>query len=115
MQTSKLYIVSGMLLLVTFFWCRIMMIPIMYWSYARYKNIIWLWQVPLSIPMKCNIGCITIFLLQSFWLNQILKTVMSNFSIKSVNGFLIGRGNHNFMIGLFVFINLYKKNNGLTA
>lgn len=105
MQSSKLYIVSGMLLLVTFFWCRILMIPIMYWSYARYKNIIWLWQVPLSIPMKCNIGCLVVLLFQSFWLNQILITIMSNIPIKSINGFLFGRGNYNFVIELSMFVN----------
>ncbi|EDV20133.1 uncharacterized protein TRIADDRAFT_32398 [Trichoplax adhaerens] len=104
MQTSKLYTVNGILLLVTFFCCRVLMIPIMYWSYARYKNISWLWQVPLSIPMKCNIGCTVILLFQLFWLNQILRTITSNIPVKSIGEYLVGRGNYNFIVRILLSI-----------
>ncbi|XP_010212815.1 PREDICTED: protein FAM57A [Tinamus guttatus] len=55
MQDTLLHKVNGILLLVTFFLCRILLFPFMYAAYARQVGIP-VYLVPFRIPLHCNIA-----------------------------------------------------------
>nr|XP_006811227.1 PREDICTED: protein FAM57B-like [Saccoglossus kowalevskii] len=82
-QKTKLEILNGILLLITFFVGRLLLFPIMYHIYGRSKDLT-LWEVPFNIPMHCNIGCATILSFQIYWLYLIVgatkRTLKSLFS-----------------------------------
>ena len=67
LKDSPYYIVAGLLMIAAFAICRVFVFPYLYWKYAQYAGIT-IWQVPLAIPIKCNLGCLTIFVLQVYWL-----------------------------------------------
>uniref|UniRef100_A0A8D0GV12 TLC domain containing 3A n=1 Tax=Sphenodon punctatus TaxID=8508 RepID=A0A8D0GV12_SPHPU len=66
MQDSLLHKVNGILILVTFFLCRILLFPYMYWAYARYAGIP-LYQAPFRIPMHCNVSNALLIAPQLYW------------------------------------------------
>ena len=68
-------LINDFLFISTFFICRILLFPFMYSAYARYKDLL-LYQVPLSIPLKCNIACLAILLVQCVWFRLILKAAV---------------------------------------
>ena len=50
-QHTLLYKVNGILTLTTFFLCRILLFPFMYWSYGRQQG---LSALPHSFPLQCG-------------------------------------------------------------
>ena len=70
------YIVNGLLMLVVFGFCRILIFPFIYWIYSR-RNITGeampLWRVPFAIPLHCNISCAALFALQLHWFLKMLR------------------------------------------
>jgi hypothetical protein len=67
MRDTSLYIVSGLLMILTFAISRVAVFPYLYWKYAVHASIVF-WEVPFNIPIKCNMGCLIIFVLQMYWL-----------------------------------------------
>ncbi|KAL4683817.1 hypothetical protein H8959_021511 [Pygathrix nigripes] len=65
-QHTLLYKVNGILTLATFFCCRILLFPFMYWSYGRQQGLS-LFQVPFSIPFYCNIANAFLVAPQLYW------------------------------------------------
>uniref|UniRef100_A0A2K6LGG5 TLC domain containing 3A n=1 Tax=Rhinopithecus bieti TaxID=61621 RepID=A0A2K6LGG5_RHIBE len=65
-QHTLLYKVNGILTLATFFCCRILLFPFMYWSYGRQQGLSLL-QVPFSIPFYCNIANAFLVAPQLYW------------------------------------------------
>lgn len=69
---STVFLINDLLILTMFFICRILVFPFMYYAYGRYKHL-QLWLVPSNIPLKCNLGCLFILILQSYWFSLILS------------------------------------------
>nr|XP_011727083.2 protein FAM57A [Macaca nemestrina] len=65
-QHTLLYKVNGILTLATFFCCRILLFPFMYWSYGRQQGLSLL-QVPFSIPFYCNMANAFLIAPQLYW------------------------------------------------
>ncbi|XP_054315675.2 TLC domain-containing protein 3A isoform X2 [Pongo pygmaeus] len=65
-QHTLLYKVNGILTLATFFSCRILLFPFMYWSYGRQQGLSLL-QVPFSIPFYCNVANAFLIAPQIYW------------------------------------------------
>jgi hypothetical protein len=81
MQESLWYVISGLLLMLTFFLCRILVFPFMYWRYGKYTGRLKMWEVPGQIPWFCSVGCGSILLLQLYWFHIIfVKTVKGLYS-----------------------------------
>ncbi|XP_077995851.1 TLC domain-containing protein 3A-like [Glandiceps talaboti] len=74
-KKTKLYAVIGVLFIITFFCCRLLLFPYMYHAYGRTKNLS-IWQVLQSIPLQCNIGCLVIIAFQFYWFILILAAAL---------------------------------------
>ncbi|XP_057695086.1 ceramide synthase-like isoform X2 [Corythoichthys intestinalis] len=71
-DNTRLHIINGILLLLTFFMCRILIFPFMYWMYGRQINMP-LHKVPFSLPWHCNVGNLTVLAPQLYWFYLLLK------------------------------------------
>ncbi|XP_071180397.1 TLC domain-containing protein 3A-like [Mytilus edulis] len=72
MKDTTLYVISGLLMIVTFAVTRVTVFPYLYWKYSIHANISF-WEVPWNIPIKCNVGCLIILVLQVYWLAIMVK------------------------------------------
>ncbi|KAJ8256412.1 hypothetical protein COCON_G00185640 [Conger conger] len=66
LQDSWLHVVNGVLVLLTFFTCRIALFPYMYWAYGRHADIPF-HSVPFHLPLCCNLGNLCILAPQLYW------------------------------------------------
>ncbi|KAM4598244.1 ceramide synthase-like [Polymixia lowei] len=65
-QHTLLHKVNGALMLVTFFSCRVLLFPYLYYAYSRYASIP-IYKVPLLAPWQCNMGASLLMGLQLYW------------------------------------------------
>lgn len=72
MQDSLLYKVNGVLTIVTFFLCRILLFPFMYWAYARHAGLP-IYKVPFHIPFHCNVTNALLISPQLYWFALICR------------------------------------------
>nr|XP_006002389.1 PREDICTED: protein FAM57A isoform X2 [Latimeria chalumnae] len=78
-QNTVLYKVNGLLVLLAFFLCRILVFPYMYWAYSKQYSIP-AYMVPFHIPLHCNVGNLAIMAPQLFWFSLLLKKAKRLFS-----------------------------------
>ncbi|XP_053131097.1 TLC domain-containing protein 3A isoform X2 [Hemicordylus capensis] len=79
MQDSRLHKVNGILVLVTFFLCRILLFPFMYWAYARHAGLP-IYKVPFHIPAHCNVANALLIAPQLYWFALICRKAMRLYS-----------------------------------
>lgn len=68
----RLHRINGILVLVSFFTCRILIFPFMYWMYGQQFGIP-LHKVPFHLPLQCNVGNLVILAPQVYWFILLLK------------------------------------------
>lgn len=78
-QHTLLHKVNGVIMLVTFFCCRILLFPYMYWVYGKYVGIP-LYRVPFSIPAEYNLGSAILMAPQVYWFGLICRGAFRVFS-----------------------------------
>ncbi|KAL8176650.1 UNVERIFIED_CONTAM: Protein fam57b [Gekko kuhli] len=78
-QHTLLHKVNGVIVLVTFFCCRILLFPYMYWVYGKYVGIP-LYRVPFSIPAEYNLGSAVLMAPQVYWFGLICRGAFRVFS-----------------------------------
>ncbi|KAG7275101.1 hypothetical protein CRUP_009461 [Coryphaenoides rupestris] len=66
LENSKLHRLNGLMVLASFFTCRILLFPYMYWMYGRQFDIP-LQSVPFHLPLHCNVGNLSILAPQVYW------------------------------------------------
>ncbi|XP_030744104.1 TLC domain-containing protein 3A [Echinops telfairi] len=71
-QHTLLYKVNGILTLATFFACRILLFPFMYWSYGQQQGLR-LYQVPFHIPFHCNVANAFLIAPQIYWFSLLCR------------------------------------------
>uniref|UniRef100_A0A8C2CUK2 TLC domain containing 3Ba n=1 Tax=Cyprinus carpio TaxID=7962 RepID=A0A8C2CUK2_CYPCA len=71
-QHTLLHKVNGALMLVTFFICRVLLFPYLYYAYGRYASIPF-YMVPLSVPWQCNAGAALLMAPQVYWFSLICR------------------------------------------
>uniref|UniRef100_UPI00398E793C TLC domain-containing protein 3A-like isoform X2 n=1 Tax=Pristiophorus japonicus TaxID=55135 RepID=UPI00398E793C len=82
-QNTLLYKVNGLIVMVTFFLCRILVFPYMYWAYGRQYGIA-AHRVPFHIPRHCTVAIAILMAPQVYWLTLIIrKAVRCVKSVKS--------------------------------
>uniref|UniRef100_A0A8C5SLI3 TLC domain containing 3A n=1 Tax=Laticauda laticaudata TaxID=8630 RepID=A0A8C5SLI3_LATLA len=79
MQDSLLHKINGILILVTFFLCRILLFPYMYWAYGRQMNMS-IYKVPFHIPLHCNVANAFLIAPQMYWFALICRKAMRLYS-----------------------------------
>lgn len=72
LDDTRLHRINGILVLMSFFTCRILVFPFMYWMYGRQFGIP-LHRVPLHLPLQCNVGNLVILAPQIYWFILLLK------------------------------------------
>ncbi|WAR03124.1 TLC3B-like protein, partial [Mya arenaria] len=71
-KDSAVYIISGLLMILVFFLARVCVFPFLYWKYSVFSGIPFL-QVPFTLPIKCNIGCLILLVLQVYFLFLMIR------------------------------------------
>ncbi|XP_053194141.1 ceramide synthase-like [Scomber japonicus] len=71
-QHTILHKVNGAVMLLTFFSCRVLLFPYLYFAYSRYASIP-LYTVPLVAPWQCNLGAALLWPLQLYWFALICR------------------------------------------
>ncbi|KAK5617043.1 hypothetical protein CRENBAI_016527 [Crenichthys baileyi] len=72
LDDSKLHRINGLIVLLTFFTCRILLFPFMYWMYGRQFGIP-LHRVAFHLPLQCNVGNLVLLAPQVYWFILLLK------------------------------------------
>lgn len=67
-----LHRINGLIVLLTFFTCRILIFPFMYWMYGRQFGVP-LHRVAFHLPLHCNMGNLLILAPQIYWFILLLK------------------------------------------
>lgn len=71
-QNSVLHKVNGVFMLLSFFSCRVLLFPYLYYAYSRYASMP-LYRVPLVAPWQCNLGAALLWPLQLYWFSLICR------------------------------------------
>ncbi|XP_076856861.1 ceramide synthase isoform X1 [Brachyhypopomus gauderio] len=78
-QHTLLHKVNGALMLVTFFICRVLLFPYLYYVYGRYASIPF-YLVPLAVPWQCNMGAALLMAPQVYWFSLICRGALRLFT-----------------------------------
>lgn len=78
LKDTRAYIVNGLLMLVTFAVCRVIMWPALYYWYGRMVGLN-MFQAVWSLPLTCKIGTAILFLPQVYWFYLMLRGAMTVF------------------------------------
>jgi hypothetical protein len=73
------FIINGLLLFATYFTCRILVFPYLFWAFARERGIE-VWSVPAHIPYACSFGTAAITLANLHWFRLLIKAIVRKFS-----------------------------------
>ncbi|XP_029302185.1 protein FAM57A-like [Cottoperca gobio] len=72
LDDTRLHRVNGIIVLLSFFTCRILLFPFMYWMYGRQFGIP-LHRVAFHLPVHCNVGNLAILAPQIYWFILLLR------------------------------------------
>ena len=64
--------VNGLMMLISFFICRVMIFPILYWWYSTVLNMS-LMATIVSVPVWVNLATLGLWCPQLFWFNKMLR------------------------------------------
>ncbi|KAI8116783.1 FAM57B-like [Lucilia cuprina] len=78
MKESQPYIVNGLVMLGSFFVCRVLMWPYVMWRYSLEINAT-IWQAISGLPIGCIIGILILFLPQIYWFFLLIKGAIKVF------------------------------------
>uniref|UniRef100_UPI0037E79C76 ceramide synthase-like n=1 Tax=Semicossyphus pulcher TaxID=241346 RepID=UPI0037E79C76 len=74
-QHTLLHKVNGGLMLLSFFGCRVLLFPYLYYAYSRHASIP-VYSVPLVAPWQCNLGAALLWPLQLYWFALICRRAL---------------------------------------
>ncbi|XP_078536001.1 TLC domain-containing protein 3A [Lissotriton helveticus] len=77
-QDTLLYKVNGVVVLLTFFLCRILLFPFMYYAYGKQYGIP-VYKVPFNIPLHCNVANASMLAPQIYWFSLICRKAIRLF------------------------------------
>ncbi|XP_041652703.1 TLC domain-containing protein 3A-like [Cheilinus undulatus] len=72
LDKTRLHKINGIIVLLSFFLCRVLIFPFMYWMYGRQFGIP-LHKVAFHLPLHCNLGNLVILAPQIHWFILLLK------------------------------------------
>ncbi|XP_029945934.1 TLC domain containing 3Ba [Salarias fasciatus] len=89
-QHTLLHRANGLVLLLTFFCCRVLLFPYLYYAYSRYASVS-LSQAVLAAPWQCNLGAGLLWPLQLYWFSLICRRALGQFSRRPPGNATAGR------------------------
>ncbi|XP_003225046.1 ceramide synthase isoform X2 [Anolis carolinensis] len=92
-QHTLLHKVNGIIMLITFFCCRILLFPYMYWVYGQYAGLP-LYRVPFSIPAEYNLGSAILMAPQVYWFGLICRGAFRVFRARGATKEQVLRNGH---------------------
>ncbi|XP_029364813.1 TLC domain containing 3Ba isoform X2 [Echeneis naucrates] len=95
-QQTLLHKLNGVIMLISFFSCRVLMFPFLYYKYSRYASIP-LCSVPLVAPWQCNLGAALLWPLQLYWFSLMCRGALRLFRQRSNSPpktFTLDHGDH---------------------
>lgn len=72
LDDTRLHRANGIMVLLSFFLCRILVFPFMYWMYGQQFGIP-LHRVAFHLPLQCNVGNLVILAPQVYWFIVLLR------------------------------------------
>lgn len=78
-QDTLLHKVNGCVMLLTFFFCRVLLFPYLFYTYSRFASIP-LSSVPFVAPWQCNLGAALLWPLQVYWFTLICRGALRLFT-----------------------------------
>lgn len=72
LDNTRLHRINGIIVLLSFFTCRILLFPFMYWMYGRQFGIP-LHRVVFHLPLQCNVGNLVLLAPQIYWFILLLR------------------------------------------
>ncbi|XP_050979780.1 ceramide synthase isoform X1 [Labeo rohita] len=78
-QHTLLHKVNGAAMLITFFLCRVLLFPYLYYMYGRYASIPF-YRVPFAVPWQCNVGAALLMAPQLYWFSLICRGALRLFT-----------------------------------
>ncbi|XP_078102943.1 TLC domain-containing protein 3A-like [Sander vitreus] len=72
LDDTRLHRINGIIVLLSFFTCRILVFPFMYWMYGQQFGIP-VHRVAFHLPLHCNVGNLVILAPQIYWFNLLLR------------------------------------------
>lgn len=82
-KESRLYLVVSIIMLVTFFLCRILLMPVVIHLYCRQLGLGYLTAV-LALPLKCKIGTSSFYALNLYWFSLMVKGAVKVYRKKAI-------------------------------
>ncbi|XP_003726116.1 TLC domain-containing protein 3A [Strongylocentrotus purpuratus] len=75
MGDTLLYRVNSITYLVSFFFCRVLLFPFLYWAYANNKGLS-IYDTFSTMRAICHVGCAALLAMQIMWFYKFLKVVL---------------------------------------
>ncbi|XP_055535315.1 ceramide synthase [Wyeomyia smithii] len=79
LKESKVYVVNGLVMLITFFWCRVFLMPYVCYYYSQVISLPFfeaLWR----LPRGCKISILALFLPQLYWFRLMIRGAIKVFT-----------------------------------
>lgn len=91
LKESKAYVINGLVMLFTFFWCRVFLMPYVCYYYSQVVNLPF-FEAFWRLPRGCKISIMALFLPQLYWFRLMLRGAIKVFFGKkksSTNGSIV--------------------------
>lgn len=75
MKKSKLYMINGLLMVVTFAIFRIIMLPFLLYYYSTVVKLSFI-EAIIKLPLGCQLSIIALFLPQFYWFNLMIQAAL---------------------------------------
>lgn len=78
LKESKVYVINGLVMLFTFFWCRVFLMPYVCYYYSQVVNLPF-FEAFWRLPRGCKISIMALFLPQLYWFRLMLRGAIKVF------------------------------------
>uniref|UniRef100_A0A182Q1B9 TLC domain-containing protein n=1 Tax=Anopheles farauti TaxID=69004 RepID=A0A182Q1B9_9DIPT len=84
LKQSKLYVINGLVMLVTFFWCRVFLMPYVCYYYSQVINKPF-FEAVWNLPWGCKVSILALFLPQLYWFRLMVRGAVKVFFPSKTN------------------------------
>lgn len=78
LKESKMYVINGLVMLFSFFWCRVFLMPYVCYYYSQVVNLPF-FEAFWRLPRGCKISILALFLPQLYWFRLMLRGAVKVF------------------------------------
>ena len=75
MKESKLYVINGILMILSFFCFRIVMLPLLMYKYSLVVSLS-MFEAIIKLPLLCQLSILALFLPQFYWFFLMIKIAL---------------------------------------